>query len=68
MLILSVGAHSSMGMSFSQFIDFYDKQATLSISEHPSLEDNLDTFVAMGGRYFENVPHCSDFDFDASTH
>ena len=50
MLLLSVGARPSMGMTFSQYIDFYDKQATLSVSEHPSLEDNLDTFVAMGGR------------------
>ena len=51
MLLLSVGAHSRLGMSFSQFIEFYDKQAAISASENPSFEDSLDSFIAMGGRH-----------------
>ena len=55
MLLLSVGAESKLGMSFSQFIDFYDKQAAVSESENPSVEENLDTFVALGGRLISAI-------------
>ena len=50
MLLLSVGAQSRLGMTFHQFIEFYDKQAAVAASENPSFEDTLETFMALGGR------------------